>query len=217
MGPLRSSIKLHLWLIDLFLVLYMATDLTLEMKYLDITCAQARALTLFFSVAIAVLGASFSAHVLITGGIYAEEQPDEPPPLEEGGIGRQKSESALALQPNEPSPDEEDVRRQKDDVRRQKDDPALALFDFLSRWMFYTWTWRAVVGLIGIAVYVAISISMGQKDSAVLQDAPVCTQSQIKSPPESNTTFKDYYGDLSNSRGVLQPSSQNPTRTRGSL
>lgn len=145
MGPLRSSIKLHLWLIDLFLVLYLATDVALEMKYLDITTAQARVLDLFFSVAIAVLGASLSAHVLITGGIYAEEQPDEPPPLEEGGIGRQKSDPALALQPNQPSPDEEDVHR-------QKDDPALALFDFLSRCMFCTWIWRAIVGLIGIAV-----------------------------------------------------------------
>ncbi|KAI7554775.1 hypothetical protein KC331_g320 [Hortaea werneckii] len=144
MGPLRSSIKIHLWLIDLFLALYMATDLTLEMKYLDITCAQARALALFFPVAIAVLGASFSAHVLVTGGVYAE-QPDEPPPLEEGGIGRQKSDPALALQPNEPSPDEEGVRQ-------QKDDPALALFDFLARCIFFTWTWRAIVGLIGIAV-----------------------------------------------------------------
>ncbi|KAI7165594.1 hypothetical protein KC316_g11709 [Hortaea werneckii] len=166
MGPLRSSIKLHLWLIDLFLALYMATDLTLEMKYLDITCAQARALALFFSVAIAVLGASFSAHVLITGGVYAEEQPDEPPPSRKAGL--------VDRNPTRPLP-----------------------FNQTS--------------------HVAISISMGQKDSAVLQDAPVCTQSQIKSPPESNTTFKDYYGDLSNSRGVLQPSSQNPTRTRGSL
>ncbi|KAI7217303.1 hypothetical protein KC333_g4301 [Hortaea werneckii] len=146
MGPLRSSIKLHLWLIDLFLALYMATDLTLEMKYLDITCAQARALAFFSSMAIAVLGTSFSAHVLITGGLYAEEQPDEPPPLEEGGIGPEKCDPALALQSNEPSPDDEEGDR------RQKDDPALALFDFLSRCIFCTWIWRAIVGLIGIAV-----------------------------------------------------------------
>ncbi|KAI6911363.1 hypothetical protein KC318_g2616 [Hortaea werneckii] len=190
MGPLRSSIKLHLWLIDLFLVLYLATDVALEMKYLDITCAQARALDLFFSVAIAVLGASLSAHVLITGGIYAEEQPDEPPPLEEGGIGRQKSDPALALQPNQPSPDEEDVHR-------QKDDPALALFDFLSRY--------GAVDVHGPGTFGSVHrVSAGM---AV----------QVKSPPESNITFKDYYGDLSNSRSVLQPSSQSPTGTRGSL
>ncbi|KAI7266717.1 hypothetical protein KC345_g8125 [Hortaea werneckii] len=142
MRPLRSSIKLHLWLIDLILALYIATHLTLDIADLDITCAQARALAFFFPVAIAVLEASLLAHVVITGGVYAEEQPNEPPPLEEGGLDGQKSDPVLALQSNEPSPDEEGARR----------DPALALRDFLMRWIICTWAFEAITALIGMAV-----------------------------------------------------------------
>lgn len=144
MGPLRSSIKLHLWLIDIALLLYIATDLTLDMAIVDLTCAQARALAFFFPVAILVLGTSFSAHVFVTGGVYAE-QPTEPPRLEEG-VRREKDDPALAIQPNDPPPDDEEG------VRRQKDDPALALCEFLMRWIMCTWACEAIRALIGKVV-----------------------------------------------------------------
>ncbi|KAI7199206.1 hypothetical protein KC343_g10823 [Hortaea werneckii] len=185
MRPLRSSIKLHLWVVNLVLALYIATHLTLDLVDLDITCAQAHALS-YFSMAIPVLGLSLSAHQLVIGGVYAE-QPNEPPPLEEGGLSRQKSDPALALQSNEPSPDEEDVRR----------DPALALSDFLFTWIFCAWAFeafRALLNLVDDAQQVQrrgdVRYPWGQKVSAVLHDAPAGRRSKVQSPPEPDPTSK---------------------------
>ncbi|KAI6825658.1 hypothetical protein KC332_g2476 [Hortaea werneckii] len=146
MRPLRRSIKLHLWLTNLVCALYIATHLTLDIVDLgivdlDITCTQARALASYFPMAIAILGASLSAHEFVIGGLYAE-QPLEPPSLEEGGLDGQKSDPVLALQSNEPSPNEEGARR----------DPALALRDFLIRWIICTWAFEAIRALIRMAV-----------------------------------------------------------------